>query len=78
MRIKCGEWRLNKICKTKREWNKKSKKESRDGKGQEVPELPEIFREYVDILLRHFPLRAIYKDIISFVQGVVKNCYQGW
>ena len=37
MRIKCGEWRLNKICKTKREWNKKSKKESRDGKGQEVP-----------------------------------------
>lgn len=23
-------------------------------------------------------MRAIYKDIISFVQGVVKNCYQGW
>jgi hypothetical protein len=34
LRMKCGEWRLSRICKCKREWNRKTKKETRDSKLQ--------------------------------------------
>jgi hypothetical protein len=40
-----------------------------------VLNFPEDFRKYIGILLRHFPLRLIYKDILSFFEAVVGVCY---
>jgi len=38
----------------------------------------DIFKDYIEILLKHFSLKFIYKDVINFVSGIAKNCYQGW
>lgn len=32
----------------------------------------------MDILVRHFPLRYIYKDVVSFILSMMKICYLGW
>lgn len=78
LKIKCGEWRFYKLLKCKREWNLKIKKGSSESNGFEVLSLHENFRDYIDILLKHFPLRYIYKDIVNFITGIGKNCYNGW
>ena len=39
---------------------------------------PDVFKEYIEILFRHFPLRQIYKDIINFIMGIGRICYNGW
>ena len=38
---------------------------------------PEAFRQYIGILLQHFPLRIIYRDIFDFVERVAATCYGG-
>jgi hypothetical protein len=77
-RLKCGEWRFVKLNKWKRDWNYKTKKTTLEPKTLEVLSFPDVFKEYVEILLRHFPLRFIYKDIINFISGICKSCYNGW
>jgi hypothetical protein len=36
---------------------------------------PDDFKRYIGILIRHFPLRFIYKDILGFVEAIIKTCY---
>ena len=67
-----------KLNKWKRDWNYKTKKTTLEPKPLEVLSFPDVFKEYVEILLRHFPLRFIYKDIINFLSGICKSCYNGW
>ena len=66
------------MSKWRRDWNKKAKKGQIEQKGQEILSFPDIFREYIEILLRHFSLRFIYRDIINFVFGIARVCYNGW
>jgi hypothetical protein len=41
----------------------------------ELTTFPEDLKRYISILLKHFPLRIIYKDILAFVESVCRTCY---
>ena len=77
-RVKCGEWRFSKLSKWRREWNKKTKKGASEPKGQDIMLEPEVYKDYIEILLRHFALRYIYKDVINFIFGVTRTCFNSW
>jgi hypothetical protein len=69
---------MSKLYKCKREWNLKAEKSGGENKTLEVLSFAEAFSKYIDILLMHFSLKFIYKDILNFVAGIAKNCYGGW
>jgi hypothetical protein len=66
-RLKCGEWKLEKVMKIKRKINIKNKEDTSEADEAELISFPEDFKRYIGILIKHFPLRLIYKDILAFI-----------
>jgi hypothetical protein len=73
--LKCGEWKLERVLKIKKKINIKSKEDVPEVDEADLLSFPEDFKRYIAILIRHFPLRIIYKDILGFVEAVCKTCY---
>jgi hypothetical protein len=64
------------LLKVRRRLNIKNEKDT-DGDETDVVGWPEVYRNYIGILTRHFPLRLIYNDILHFVEQIARTCYGG-
>lgn len=74
-RLKCGEWKLERVLKIKRKINIKNKEDVSEADEADLLSFPEDFKRYIGILIKHFPMRLIYRDILGFVEAICKTCY---